>query len=202
MASNEKFIAHVGSNDRRYVYPNVSNEKIENSNYFGELVKEIENGGTEAFLKYMLEFKSETDVTKIPASGHSSQRNSDQLQSAGGAVRAIIDLITNGSEQYAHVPGVESFGTWDDQGEIIVNKETIYNIVIEYCDKWKIKRNYQDPIPLMMELSGWKRLYANNNVLAESKKNYCLSVQTVGAKKKIKILARRKCADLLGVEIS
>jgi len=201
MASNEQFIAHVGAQDRRYVYPNVSNKKVGDMEYFGALMNEIENGGKEAFLKYMLEYKTDTDVIAIPKSGHSNQRSADQLQSAGGAVRAVIDLIVNGSEQYKNVPGVESFGTWDDKGEIILRKETIYNIVIAYCDKWRIKRNYQDPVPLMMELSKWNHLYANNNTLAHLKDNFCLAVKVVSGRKVIRLLSRRECAKLLNVEL-
>jgi len=91
-ASNEDWVAGVEAGDRRFVYLPMSDEKKGDTEYFKALSKEIESGGREAFLKYMLEFESEIDLNQMPE-GQATQKIEDMISTGPAQIRFIIDLL-------------------------------------------------------------------------------------------------------------
>ncbi len=76
MASNEDWVVPVGNFDRRFFVLDVGDEQRRNREYFGDIVKEMEAGGYEALLHYLLSYDlSEFDVTQVPSTeAHKEQK--------------------------------------------------------------------------------------------------------------------------------
>jgi hypothetical protein len=77
MASNEQWVVPVEGLDRRFFVLDVSDAKLRDGEYFGRIVEQMENGGHEALLHYLLNYDlSDFDVRKFPA----TEAHSDQMQ--------------------------------------------------------------------------------------------------------------------------
>jgi hypothetical protein len=64
--SNDRWMLPVEAKDRRYFVNKVSNKYVKNFDYFKALKSEIENGGMEAFLHEMLNYKSDINIAEPP----------------------------------------------------------------------------------------------------------------------------------------
>jgi hypothetical protein len=67
MASNDHWVVPAGIGDRRFFVLHVSSEHKEDIDYFGEIDKEMESGGREALLHYLMHLDiSKFDVRTMP----------------------------------------------------------------------------------------------------------------------------------------
>ncbi len=67
MASNSHWVVPAGGDERRYFMVTVSDRVMQNTEYFGKIVSDMENGGREALLYFLLNRDlSEFDVRKPP----------------------------------------------------------------------------------------------------------------------------------------
>lgn len=67
MASNEDWVVPASGEERRYFVLDVSRDKLQDLEYFGMIAEELENGGYEALLHYLLNYDlSDFDVWKCP----------------------------------------------------------------------------------------------------------------------------------------
>ena len=75
MASNEDWVVPVGSFDRRFFVLDVGDGNRRDRGYFSNIVAELENGGYEALLHYLLTYDIlDYDVTDVPStSAHKEQ---------------------------------------------------------------------------------------------------------------------------------
>lgn len=176
LASNEDFVANIDLGDRRYVYPAVSNIKKGNLPYFKELAVEIDNGGREAFLKYMLGFDIKIDTSILP-SCQSTQRSADILRSAPAAVRFIIDLYMNGPQQYDEIDGRSyseiEFKDWENKPALIESHEFM-NLFRKYCDMNRVPREYVDHHQVKRKLSSVDNLLAPYSVSKEDRRRFLI----------------------------
>ena len=81
LATNHDDAAHIEESDARYWILEVSPHKVGNSAYFKDLYEEIENGGREAFMDYLLSIDVSTfipsrDIPKDNAAKEAMIRNS------------------------------------------------------------------------------------------------------------------------------
>jgi hypothetical protein len=145
IASNEQNVAGTEIGDRRYVYLPVSDERKGDTKYFEELMKELENGGRESFLKFMLDHKSEINLNKLPG-GQSQQRTEDIVYGSSLPVKFIYDLANNGIASYMKVfngsedevidEALIEFQSWE-RGDIFIDKRVLVELYHNYCDRHK-----------------------------------------------------------------
>ncbi len=181
--------ANIEMEDRRHVYLPVSDHKIGDTKYFTELVMEIENGGREAFLKFMLDYKSEIDLTVMPG-GQGEQREKDERRSAPASNKFILDLYEHGTEQYDDIGGRNysetDFKDWDGE-DIVISKFLLLDMFHIYCRKSNIKAMHMDMQALFGELSS-AGYYANRKKSAAIK--YAARMTEVGQDRKLRMKCR------------
>lgn len=162
IATNEQYAANIDGSDRRHVYLPVSNSKCQDRQYFEELLMEIEDGGRESFLDFMLNKEITVDVRKMPG-GQSSQRELDERRSAPAPVKFLYDLYENGVEQYDQPSGrmysQSEFQHWMDM-DVIVPKHILHELFNMYCRRAGIKTMHLD-IQAMFQILGADGLYVN-----------------------------------------
>jgi hypothetical protein len=70
MASNSNWVVPAGSQERRFFVLDVSQEKMQNKPYFAAIRKQLDNGGREALLHYLLTYDiSNFEVRDMPKTG-------------------------------------------------------------------------------------------------------------------------------------
>jgi len=146
IASNEENVTGAEAGDRRYFYLPVSDQKAGDSNYFKELRMEIENGGRESFLKFMLDYESEIDLSLQPEqdSAFNEQRLQDILFGAETPVKFLYDLISNGVDintkarllERVDSEDLRELGEWGDN-DILIHKSTLLELYIDYCSRYR-----------------------------------------------------------------
>ncbi|PKR54237.1 primase-helicase family protein [Thalassospira marina] len=71
VTSNNDWVVPAGHDERRFAVFDVSNNSQQNRNYFGDMIKQLENGGYEALLGYLLSFDIDSinlwDIPKTAA---------------------------------------------------------------------------------------------------------------------------------------
>lgn len=96
MASNEKWVAPVAEDDRRYVVFDVSDDRKGDSAYFGRIRAELDAGGREAFLHDMLAMAlagwHPRDETP-----HTQARADQQAESADRLVEWLGNILDEGT---------------------------------------------------------------------------------------------------------
>ncbi len=150
LSSNEENVAGTEFGDRRYCYLPVSDDKKGDSNYFKELKMEIEDGGREAFLDFMLKFKSDIDLNVLPNEGQSQQRFDDILYGAETPVKFLHNLLENGMTVGVKERVLDKISADDmkalvidwDNGEISIDRETLLVLYMDYCDTYRVDNRY------------------------------------------------------------
>lgn len=67
MASNEKWVVPTGADDRRFFVLDILPDKVGDTAYFESIVKQMENGGYEALLHYLMTYDlSDFNVRAVP----------------------------------------------------------------------------------------------------------------------------------------
>jgi len=68
MASNEEWVVPAGFDERRFLVLDVSDTKMQDTDYFGKMNAQMQNGGYEAFLHHLMTYNlTDFDVRSIPA---------------------------------------------------------------------------------------------------------------------------------------
>lgn len=67
LASNSNWVVPAGSNERRFFALDVSSEKMQDKKYFASIKKQMENGGREALLHFLLNYNiADFEVRDVP----------------------------------------------------------------------------------------------------------------------------------------
>lgn len=67
MASNDDWVVPAGLDERRFFVLDVAADQMQNANYFKDIQKEMDNGGREAFLHYLMNYDlSAFEVRNFP----------------------------------------------------------------------------------------------------------------------------------------
>lgn len=198
-ASNGDWVLNIDANDRRYVYLTVSSHKVGDIQYFKDLKKQIDNGGKDAFIKYLLDYDLKDYVSSnIPDRQH-KQRTADFLRSAHPSVKFVWSLFDTdfGVAHFFEDSSYKSLKEWQDSGtiELQLTKSQLFNLYIAYCEYYKIERRYDDPgnITLQLEVGGvLKRETDNRNdfVMRREKKgakNYFVICSVQEGKEKLRV---------------
>lgn len=158
--ANEGWVLNIDHGDRRYVYLSVSSKRVGDKAYFTALKKQIDNGGREAFVKFLLAYDlDQYDYMKFPDKKH-HQRVADFLRSANPVVRFVWSLYDTdfGVAHFANDPSYKSLREWQDGGkvELELSKAQFFSLYREYCEYYRIERKYDDmgSISMYLETGG------------------------------------------------
>lgn len=67
LASNDDWVVPAGENERRFFIMRVSDDKAQDTKYFNEIIKQMENGGQEALLHFLMHFDlTDFNVRDVP----------------------------------------------------------------------------------------------------------------------------------------
>lgn len=158
-SSNDSWLLAIEAGDRRYVYLTVSQHRVGDTEYFKKLKEEIDNGGREAFVQWLLQYDySSIDLTKIP-NPNQRQKRIDFLRSSHPVVRFIYFLIDTDNELLPFVGHAKevSLKKWrEGGGELELTKMMLFDLYAKYCDYFTITRQYDDISTVLVQLE-----YAN-----------------------------------------
>lgn len=155
-SANDGWLLNLDHGDRRYVYLTVSSHRKGDVKYFNELKKQIDNGGKDAFVKYLLEYNIEGfDFTEIPDRKH-KQRTTDFLRSSHPVIK-LMWMIYDKDIGVAFLANDVSYKTvkkwFDSKTETMtLTKLQFFSLFREYCEYYKVDRKYDDPLSLEMQL--------------------------------------------------
>lgn len=161
-SSNNDWMLNIDAGDRRYAYLSVSSAKVGDKQYFVDLKKEIDNGGREAFIKWLLEYDLKGwSPMDIPDISH-RQRKADFLRSAHPAVRMCWSLMDIDVEPviFANNLLYTQIKTWREGGiELSVTKAQFFEMFVDYCTYYQVPRLYDDAsnVSLQLESGGLLR---------------------------------------------
>jgi hypothetical protein len=100
MASNDNWVVPTGIHDRRFFVVDVSDERIRDTNYFKRLNDQMENGGREALLYYLMTYDLRGyDVRAIPSTAALAEQ---KLLSLGGPEKWWYGKLIEGKLDMAH----------------------------------------------------------------------------------------------------
>jgi len=205
LASNSDNITKLELKERRFVYPNVSNKMADNAEYFDKLDDEIEGGGREAFLDYMLRFESAVDVgaRDIEKLNHSPIRYRDKIHSAHPMIQMFIHLVMYGFGEVINNISVdtESIMKWEKEGSLLeFSKEQMMEIFHAYCDRNRIEFKYWSG-SAFHNIGKFPGLYANHNKSKEEQSKNCITITGRYPERSLSIKPRSTCRELLKLDL-
>jgi len=122
-SSNEDFPISIDADDRRFVVLNVSDNRKEDHQYFGELVSQLKYGGYAALLHDILnEDIDGFNLRKLPNSDSSLRI---KLKTGGSAAKYIHDALSQSSFDTLAV----GLRQWDDQ----LTKQELFDMYLDWC---------------------------------------------------------------------
>jgi phage/plasmid-associated DNA primase len=120
MASNNDWVIPAGIKERRYVMLNVSDVHIQDRKYFKQIQNELENGGPEALLHYLINYKIKIDIGEIPKT---KELLNQMLMSESTEVK------------FWHLLLDESRNSINDQWNTHITKQSLYELYCDFCNQ-------------------------------------------------------------------
>lgn len=120
MASNNDWVIPAGIKERRYVMLNVSDTHIQDRSYFKNIQNELENGGPEALLHYLMNFEIKIDVGEIPKT---KELLNQMLMTEITEIKfwyQLLDESRNGTNEQ-----------WND----CTTKQSLYELYCDFCNQ-------------------------------------------------------------------
>ena len=146
---------NLGAGDRRYVYLTTSSHRVNDKEYFTALLDEIENGGREAFIEYLMHYDlSVYNPDAIPNINH-KQRVADFLRSAHPSVRMVWSLLNKDLDPtiYAtHTKYGRNKTCREVTDEMQMSKTQFFDLFTVYCDYYRVDRKYDDAMNISTQL--------------------------------------------------
>lgn len=109
MASNSNWVVPADMDDRRFFVLDVSEEHAQDTRYFRAIAEQMENGGREALLHYLLNYDLDDvgfEVRNVPKT---AAKDEQKLFSASKVRRAVYELLLSGDSRALAVEGREVF---------------------------------------------------------------------------------------------
>jgi hypothetical protein len=149
MASNNDWVAPVGLDDRRFVILDVSNERQGDFAYFRRLRDQIKNGGTAAFVHYLLTLDiSDFEVRELPDLGlNQATKSAAKILGADSVTQWVFECLYNGEIPHQREELVSGFSSdrtvktavdlasgWDD-GAVTIARSELQSAYVDWCTK-------------------------------------------------------------------
>lgn len=132
IASNSDWVIPAGTNSRRWFMLDVSNEQASNKAYFDAIQDELDNGGKEALLHWLMSRKITNDLRKAPDTNLLREQRQRTL-SANTFVQWWMDRVHRGyipvSEEKEFDPNSAADNRWPE----IVLKSDLFDDYNQWC---------------------------------------------------------------------
>ena len=119
IATNNEWSVPAGKDSRRFCVLDVSDAHMQDTAYFGQLHEQMENGGVQALLHFLLERDiSNVDIRKVPKTDallEQKMRTLDPIENW------LLDILQEGSLSYEEHGFVKDLG-WPDE----ISKDQLY----------------------------------------------------------------------------
>ena len=126
MASNNDWVVPASIDERRFFVLDVGNKHQNDTKYFKEIVDEMENGGREALLYYLLNLDlSGVNLRKPPVTDALIEQ---KLKSMNSVYKFWFELLVKGQLQSEH-------NCWDDS----ISVDALYQEYSEWCRQKNIR---------------------------------------------------------------
>jgi hypothetical protein len=141
MASNEKWVAPVGVNDRRFAVFQVSEERRQDRKYFGKIQRQLNDGGLAAMLYDFLNWDLQGwhPSSNIP---HTNIRGEQQQQSAPPELKWLAGYLESGVLDWQHEkrPNAVAAGQFYQHARQSVKGLSFWTDYdfAKYLDKWGV----------------------------------------------------------------
>ncbi len=182
-ASNNEWVTGAEFGDRRFFYPTVSNHRVGDRQYFGELMAEIENGGRESFLDFMLRHVNLDgfNTADMPIS-NSSQKFFDTLQTEHPALEFAYNLFRSPTEILGELcpPNIEM---WIEK-PMLIAQDDLWMSFKNFCEDGRKNRNYVGRQDFFRQLHSYNIV----NVLSHDMLNYAGCARTVSGCKYVEFV--------------
>jgi hypothetical protein len=206
ISSNESWVAEVEHDDRRYVYFGVSQAKVKDKEYFTRLGMAIEEGEREGFLEFLLKRDiSKFDITAIPESTE-ELKQVDKIRSADPIVKFMLEFVEYEVEDFkamaltdVRVADIEpKLRAWveGDDAELVLSPSKFYDLFIIYCERYKVRREFQDQAKVWEDLRRVE-IMAPNGCDPLLACNYPVRYEKRGKKNVIVTRPRVHCKNLI-----
>lgn len=137
MTSNEKWVIPAQADSRRFTVFEVSDRRRQDKQYFAAICRELDEGGTEALLHFLLNFKYEFETIQcVPQTNALAKQKRATLD---GPHAWWLDVLTNGT-----LPG-------DGSGSGLSPNDALYRAYIERAiDAGERHRGHQTELGIML----------------------------------------------------
>lgn len=133
IASNGDWVIPAGTNSRRWFMLDIPDTKVGDKRYFDAIIDELENGGREALLYWLLDRKVTHNLRKAPDTKFLREQRQRTLVSNSFA-QWWIDRINRGyidiTEEKEFDPNNAAGSSWPD----VVKKVDLYDDYAEWCN--------------------------------------------------------------------
>jgi len=137
MASNNDWVVPASVDQRRFVVMEVSNARMQDSAYFKALRDQMEQGGRQALMQFLLDRDlSGVDLRRIPRTDALAEQQLRSLDSVGQWLYAALDA---GGFEEQGAGGVAEFRSWPT--ELAITE--VHACYLFYCKR----HSYPRPVP-------------------------------------------------------
>ena len=154
-SSNDDWLLAVEYGDRRYVYLTTSNKRKGDHEYFNALAAEIENGGREAFVLWLLNYDYSKVNLKVIPNPDNSQKKADLIRTAHPLVQFVYTIadLDNDLNMLLTCPCYPKVKSWrDGKGNLSLTKTELFELYIQYAEYFKINRQYDNLTNILIHL--------------------------------------------------
>jgi hypothetical protein len=151
IASNNNWVVPAGVDERRFCVIDVSDDKAQNHTYFAPVFEQMENGGTEAFLRFLYDY----DLTNINLrQAPKTKALLDQkLTSLKPAEAFWFEILKEGQFDFFEWDDNQQELPWD-RAEQFITTQGLHNCYLSFCRDHKLHPDKSDAV--MKDLFGIK----------------------------------------------
>ncbi len=138
VASNNDWVVPVGWDDRRFVFLELSGHRVGDSTYFKALAHQIDNGGLEAFVHFLLRERNIAgfDPQHIPESVRSSAKFDNKIRTTDSVTQWWVAMLQQGQIVQTDIWGEQRPGgitpNWINS-EVILGRKVLYGAYQEWA---------------------------------------------------------------------
>ncbi len=182
-ATNSDWVVLVDKDDRRYVVLDVAGNNKKDRDYFGRLIKEIENGGYEKLL-YLLKSRdiSQRQWSKLPVT---KAKVENILFGFNSISKWIYDCLDTGYESTVLFNNTNIFAGQSEGKEINLKTDVLFDMFDIYNTRYRMGAKHISPTSIGMwlakilnvekqkkQVKGIRRYYYSIPSLEQCRKNF------------------------------
>ena len=136
MATNNDWFAPVDADDRRFVVLDVSESKKGDTKYFDALNAQINEGGAEAFIQFLLEYDIENFNHRLLPKTQGESKFDNKMLTADPIVRWWYHCLCEGEIMVAfNTSSFRASGEWEIKEPVLKTTDHLHASYVDWCRK-------------------------------------------------------------------